>query len=160
MDDQSYRLAQYEIIQRSSGEIWWKSHGGFAAAKKGKCFIEGNVLFIGPSEAEETGFLRNEFLESLRQFPHWEKTKFYCSSFTLHACKGGRAQDAGEVTTRRRREECDRPERSSKTPCNEASFSAICPTWQVRQARTKLGEVFRRCKGLVRRNSQRETPVE
>ena len=160
MDDQSYRLAQYEIIQRSSGEVHWKSHGGFAAAKKGKCFIEGNVLFIGPSEGEETGFLKNEFLEHLRQLPQWEKTKFYCPSFTLHACKERPALEAGEATTRRKSEERDRPEKSSNTPCSEALFSAITPTWQVRQARTKLGEILRRCKGLVGRNSQRETTVE
>lgn len=160
MDDQSYRLAQYEIIQRSSGEICWKSHGGFAAAKKGKCFIEGNVLFIGPSEAEETGFLKNEFLEYLRQLPRWVKTKFYCPSFTLHACKGRRAEDAGKATARRKSEERDRPERSSTTPCDEASFCAISPTWKIRRARTKLGEVFRRCKGLVGRNFQREPPME
>ena len=30
MEDRSYRLAQYEIIEKGSGEIWWKAHGGFA----------------------------------------------------------------------------------------------------------------------------------
>ncbi len=154
MEDQPYRLAQYQIIQKSSGEICWKSHGGFAAAKKGKCFVEGDILFIGPSEEEETGFLKNEFLEYLRQLPQWEKTKFYCPSFTLHACKGGRAQDTRSETTRRRIDERNRRESSKDAPFEEASFFAISPTWQIRQARTKLGEVLRRCRGLVGLDSQ------
>ncbi|MCU0663704.1 MAG: hypothetical protein MUC50_15415 [Myxococcota bacterium] len=161
MEDQPYRLAQYEIIQKSSGEICWKSHGGFAAAKKGKCFVEGDILFIGPSEAEETGFLKNEFLEYLRQLPQWEKTKLYCPSFTLRACKGGRAQHAGQENTRKEIVEHDRRESSNKSACDQPSFFAVSPTWQVRQARTKLGEIFQRCKGLVGADSQREdTPEE
>jgi hypothetical protein len=157
---QAYRLAQYEIIQKSSGEICWRSHGGFASAKKGKCFIEGNVLFIGPSEAEETGFLKNEFLEYLRQLPQWEETKFYCPSFTLHACKGGRTQDIGHENTSKWMVEHHRRENSSKTACDRASSFGISSTWHVRQARTKLGEVLRRCKELVGVHSQREPPEE
>lgn len=45
-----YRLGPYQIIERDNGELWWKSHGGFASVRSGLCFIEGNILFMGPSE--------------------------------------------------------------------------------------------------------------
>lgn len=61
MKERSYRLAQYEIVLESNGGIWWKAHGGFADAKSGKCFIEGNVLFLGPSEENEPGCLKTSF---------------------------------------------------------------------------------------------------
>ncbi len=93
MEERSYRLAQYEIILKGSGEIWWKAHGGFADARSGTCFIEGNVLFIGPSEVNRHGFLKNEFLNYLKELPEWNRTKYYCSSYTLHACKGGSVRD-------------------------------------------------------------------
>jgi hypothetical protein len=67
MEERFYRLAQYEIIEKSTDIICWKAHGGFANIKSGKCFIEGDILFIGPSEMDEIGFLKNEFLEYLRQ---------------------------------------------------------------------------------------------
>jgi len=92
MQERSYRLAQYEIILESNGRIRWRAHGGFANTKSGKCFIEGNVLFIGPSEKSEAGLLKNEFREHLKRLPQWDMTKYYCPSYTLHACKGGRAR--------------------------------------------------------------------
>ena len=86
MESKSYKLAQYCIIEKSNGEIWWETHGGVGSLKKGKCFIQGDILFIGPPEAEEAGFLKREFLESLRRFPQWSKTKHYCSSYSIHEC--------------------------------------------------------------------------
>jgi len=86
MESKSYRLAQYCIDEKSNGEIWWETHGGLGSLKKGKCFIQGDILFIGPPEAEEAGFLKREFLERLRKFPPWMKTKYYCSRYSIHEC--------------------------------------------------------------------------
>jgi hypothetical protein len=87
MKERSYRLGQYEIILEREGGIRWESHGGFAETRSGRCFIEGNVLFLGPTEEVESGSLKNEFLEYLEQYPSWDKTDYYCPSYTLYACK-------------------------------------------------------------------------
>jgi len=82
----SYRLAEYEITERY-GEIWWKAHAGFGTTRAGKCFIEGNILFLAPHcEVDEATLLKNEFLQYLRKLPKWDRTKFYCTRFEIHEC--------------------------------------------------------------------------
>ena len=51
--------------------------------------MEGNILIIGPREAEEPGFLKREFMEHIDKLPAWEKTKYYCLSHSLHKCRTG-----------------------------------------------------------------------
>lgn len=86
MNKLSYRLAEYEITEMY-GEIWWKAHAGFGTTKTGKCFIEGNVLFLAPHcEVDEATLLKNEFLQHLRKLPKWDRTKFYCTRFEIHEC--------------------------------------------------------------------------
>jgi hypothetical protein len=104
----SYRLAQYEIIENESGELWWKAHAGLGRLRHGKCFIEDGMLFIGASgkadlkKPGESGFLRREFLKHLNQLPKWEKTEYYCSSYTLRLCKTGRIPLKREMSSRSR----------------------------------------------------------
>lgn len=82
----SYRLGEYEITERY-GEIWWKAHAGFGTTRAGKCFIEGNVLFLAPHcEEDEATLLKNEFLQYLSELPKWDGTKFYCTRFEIHEC--------------------------------------------------------------------------
>ncbi len=88
--DTSYRLGRYEIIEKENGEVWWETHSGFGLLRAGKCFIEGKILFIGPYKTEEPGFLKGEFIEHLNKLSKWEKTKYYCSSYTICNCKTGR----------------------------------------------------------------------
>jgi len=47
MAEISYRLGPYQIVENDNGELWWKSHGGFASVRTGKRFIEANILFMG-----------------------------------------------------------------------------------------------------------------
>ena len=86
MADRSYKLAHYQITEKDNGELWWRSHGGFASVKTGKCFIEGDILFIGQTEEEDHGQLKNEFLNILSKLPKWTRTKYYCPRYTLHQC--------------------------------------------------------------------------
>lgn len=86
----SYRLGRFEIIEKKNDEIWWETHAGFGRFRSGKCFIEGEILFIGPYQTEEPGFLIGEFIEHLNTYPKWEKTKYYCSSYFIYSCKTGR----------------------------------------------------------------------
>ena len=86
----SYKLGRYKIIEGTGGGLWWESHSGVGNAKTGRCFIEGNILIIGPSETEKSGFLKREYMERLNRLPPWRKTKYYCSSYAIYNCKTGR----------------------------------------------------------------------
>jgi hypothetical protein len=88
-ENNSYKLAQYEIIEGSDGTLRWESHGGLSGLNTGKCLIIGNVLVIGPSELERPGYLKREFLEHLNRLPHWEKTEYYCPNHVLYRCQTG-----------------------------------------------------------------------
>lgn len=89
-EDTSYGLGRFEIIEKKNGEIWWETHAGFGRLRAGKCFIVGEILFIGPYKTEKPGFLKGEFIEHLNKLPKWEKTKYYCSSYSIYNCKTGR----------------------------------------------------------------------
>jgi len=68
-EDRFYRLGQYKIIEKHNGALWWESYGGFSSVRGGKCFIEGDILFLGASETKEHGYLLLEFKEHLDQLP-------------------------------------------------------------------------------------------
>lgn len=89
-EDRFYRLGQYKIIEKHNGALCWESYGGFSSVKGGKCFIEGDILFLGAGETKEHGYLLLEFKEHLNKLPRWEKTKYYCPSYTIYTCKTGR----------------------------------------------------------------------
>ena len=158
MEDRSYKLGRYEIIEKSGGEIWWKSHGSFANQKMGKCFIEGNVLFIGPSEKDEEGFLINEFLEYLEKFQRWDRTKYYCPSFTLYTCKEDRLWHGIEQSKIKETHRQNRTGSSSMTSSDKTTLISMSPVTHIRQVKGKLGEAFRRCKGLVGFKSKKGSP--
>jgi hypothetical protein len=95
----SYRLAEYRISESGNGALWWEAHAGIGAVVGGKCFIRGEILFIGPSESEEPGFLAREFLDQLGRFPKWERTKFYCLNYEIRDCKSGKKLTEEEIAT-------------------------------------------------------------
>jgi hypothetical protein len=97
MKTTSYRLAEYRIIESGTGALWWEGHAGIGAVVGGKCYIRGKILFIGPRESEEPGFLAKEFLNQLDRFPKWEKTRFYCLSYEICDCKSGRKLTEEEI---------------------------------------------------------------
>jgi hypothetical protein len=88
-EDKFYKLGQYKIIEKHNGALRWESYGGFSSVRGGKCFIEGDILFLGASETKEHGYLLLEFKEHLDQLPRWEKTKYYCPSYTIYSSKTG-----------------------------------------------------------------------
>ena len=48
MQDTSYSLAEYKIIENEHGDLLWETHIGLGSLKSGKCLINGNILFIKP----------------------------------------------------------------------------------------------------------------
>ena len=89
-EDKFYRLGRYKIIEKPSGALFWESYGGFSSVKGGKCFIEGDILFLVAGETKKHGYLLLEFKEHLDQLPRWKKTKYYCPRYTIYSCKTGR----------------------------------------------------------------------
>lgn len=85
----SYKLGRYKITEVVGGGLSWESHHGLGNVRKGKCLIEGNILIIGPSEAEGPGFLKREFMEHLDKLSNWDKSKYYCLSHSIHKCRTG-----------------------------------------------------------------------
>ena len=83
----AYRLGEYKIIEDEHGDLWWETHIGFGSSKSGKCFINGDILFIKPSDSMGPGFLKGEFLDHLDKLPKWEKTKYYCASYKIRESK-------------------------------------------------------------------------
>jgi hypothetical protein len=90
MQNTAFRLGEYKIIENEHGDLWWETHIGLGSSKSGKCFINGDILFIKPSDSMGPGFLKGEFLDHLDKLPKWEKTKYYCASYKIHGCKSGR----------------------------------------------------------------------
>ena len=122
-EDRFYRLGQYKIIEKHNGALCWESYGGFSRVKGGKCFIEGDILFLGAGETKEHGYLLLEFKEHLDQLPRWEKTKYYSPSYTIYSCKTGR---------RCLREELDiEPDKGTPTISNNAYAEATRDTLGV-----------------------------
>ena len=89
MQNPAYRLAEYKVIENEHADLWWETHIGLGSLKTGKCFINGDILFIKPSDSTGPGFLKGEFLDHLNKLPKWEKTKYYCASYKIYKCKSG-----------------------------------------------------------------------
>jgi hypothetical protein len=85
----AYRLGEHKIIEYSFNEIRWESHFGMGAFQTGRCFRKGSILFIGPSENVQAGFLKGEFLDHLDTLPVWLKTKYYYKGCEVNHCETG-----------------------------------------------------------------------
>ncbi len=79
----SYRLKDYRICQLANGRLWWEAHSEFGSQISGPCYIWGDILVIGVRCNEEIGFLKSEFLDSMRKLPVWRKTRYYCVASKL-----------------------------------------------------------------------------
>ena len=87
MQSTAYKLAEYKITENEHGDLWWESHIGLGSLRIGKCFINGDILFIRPSDIKGPGFLKGEFLDHLNKLPKWKKTKYYCASYKIEKCQ-------------------------------------------------------------------------
>ena len=87
MQSTAYKLAEYKITENEHGDLWWESHIGLGSLRIGKCFINGDILFIRPSDIKGPGFLKGEFLDHLNKLPKWKKTKYYCASYKIDKCQ-------------------------------------------------------------------------
>jgi hypothetical protein len=85
--DISYRLGQFEIIEKMDGKLLWKSYSGREAIKVGTGYIDSNILFLRLKEVEKAKIIKQDFLQRLFRLPIWEKTNFFCHHYTLYSCE-------------------------------------------------------------------------
>ena len=97
MEENIYRLGEYKIIEDDTGQLRWEAHSGIGEYQEGKCYKKGMILFIGPVEGKGDGLLKLEFMDQLKKFPEWQKTKYYCESFDLYNCGTGKKVTRAEM---------------------------------------------------------------
>ena len=108
MKETIYRLGEFKIIESDTGQLMWEAHYGFGEIQKGRCFRKGSILFIGSAERYQNGFLKGEFLDDLKKYPKWDKTKFHCNGAIVRHCINGKSVTNEEMmlwTLSRGREE-------------------------------------------------------
>ena len=92
-----YRLGEYKITESYTGELRWEAHFGLGELRAGRCYKKGSILFLGPVEIQQNGFLKSEFLDHLKDIPAWQKTKYYCHNPELFHCKTGKKVSSDEM---------------------------------------------------------------
>ncbi len=85
----SFKLDRYEITEMNNGQLFWKSYGGLGSLKKGRCHIKGSILFLEPGETELSSLRKREFMQQLILLPDWERTIFFCPSYTIYYSNTG-----------------------------------------------------------------------
>jgi hypothetical protein len=93
-----YKLGEYKIIESDTRELRWEAHFGLGEHQEGKCFKKGTILFIGPAEDTRSGFLKGEFLDHLKRYPQWLKTKYYCRGLEVYHCETGKRVTKEEMS--------------------------------------------------------------
>lgn len=78
-----FRLGQYQLSIMPDGDISWKSYGGMNQMVSGPVLIESDILFLGPRNVDDSQQNKREFLHTLRAFPKWDRTPFWCRSLIL-----------------------------------------------------------------------------
>lgn len=84
-----YCLDRYKIIVENNNEIYWEGIGQHNNLVKGNCFIESDILFIGPEDEKSQKELqiRREFLAGLKLLPKWNNTFAWGLYGTLRKCE-------------------------------------------------------------------------
>ncbi|WP_155316167.1 hypothetical protein [Desulfosarcina alkanivorans] len=85
-----YRLNEYRISEFADGSLGWDAHSSFGTQIGGPCFVYGNILLIGAQSSEENGFLKLEFIGTLKRLPMWHRTRYYCFASALLDVSSGR----------------------------------------------------------------------
>jgi hypothetical protein len=85
----SYKLGRYKITEINNGQLFWKSPGGSGSLEKGRCHIKGSILFLEAGETELSSLLKSEFRQQLNRLADWERTEYFCPSYTIYYSNTG-----------------------------------------------------------------------
>jgi hypothetical protein len=88
-EKRSYRLGRYEIVDSKSGRLTWQTFSGAGGVNAGTCCISGNILFIGPREADVAGLTKQQFIQRLKRLPTWLTTQYYCPRSAIYDTRSG-----------------------------------------------------------------------
>ena len=122
----AYKLSEYKIIENVYGDLVWECHFGLGNLKNGKCFINGDILYLMPGVNAGPGFLKGEFLDHLKKLPKWEKTKYYCTSYKIYECKTCRIEPLLEKSNNRLQDETIlRKNESTQTGVTKNKYKSI-----------------------------------
>jgi len=83
----SFRLGRYKITVHKNHIISWLTIGGFNKTRGGTCFIESDIIFLGPQENESNTKQRRPFFAELKFLPLWEKTVAWGHAGSLKICE-------------------------------------------------------------------------
>jgi hypothetical protein len=86
---QTYKLGRYAITKKDRGQWHWQASSGPDTLEEGTCSVKANILFIGTGETSTTRCSKREFRQRLKQLPGWNKTEYYCPSYTIYDCRTG-----------------------------------------------------------------------
>lgn len=83
----SFQLGRYKITVHKSHIISWLTIGGFNKTIGGTCFIESDIIFLGPQENESDKKQRRLFFAELKVLPLWDKTVAWGQAGSLKICE-------------------------------------------------------------------------
>ena len=86
-ESRSFHLGRYKITLHKNHIISWLTIGGANKAIGGRCFIESDIIFLGPQENESDTKQRRLFLAELRLLPLWDKTTAWGHAGSLKMCE-------------------------------------------------------------------------
>ena len=83
----SFQLGRYKITVHKSHIISWLTIGGLNKTIGGTCFIESDIIFLGPQENESDTKQRRLFFAELKVLPLWDKTVAWGHAGSLKICE-------------------------------------------------------------------------
>jgi hypothetical protein len=83
----SFQLGRYKITVHKSHIISWITIGGLNKTISGTCFIESDIIFLGPQENESDTKQRRLFFAELKLLPLWDKTVAWGHAGSLKICE-------------------------------------------------------------------------
>lgn len=91
-ESRSFQLGRYKITVHKSNIISWQTIGGLSKTIGGTCFIESDIIFLGPQENESDTKQRRLFFAELKKLPLWYKTVVWGQAGSLKICEKSKNQ--------------------------------------------------------------------
>ncbi|MGB3222660.1 MAG: hypothetical protein WBB23_07645 [Desulforhopalus sp.] len=86
-ESRSFQLNRYKITLHNNNIISWLTIGGFNKTIGGTCFIESDIIFLGPQENESDTKQRRLFFAEFKLLPLWNKTVAWGHAGSLKICE-------------------------------------------------------------------------
>ena len=81
-----YRLNRYKITLHNNLALFWQTIGGSNKTIGGLCYIESDIIFLGPQKNESDEGRRRLFFNELKLLPLWNQTAVWGYAESLRIC--------------------------------------------------------------------------